>query len=112
MKEIWYIAIALVIWNLIVFVVYALDKRKAKRGDWRISEKALLLMAAFMGGAGALFGMRIFRHKTKHLKFKIGVPLLLVLNIAVIALFIIFNPTFPLDAWASNNQMHGVSIWL
>jgi len=94
-KEIWYIAIALVIWNLIVFVVYGLDKRKAKRGDWRISEKALLLMAAFMGGTGALFGMRIFRHKTKHLKFKIGVPLLLVLNIAVIVLFVMFNPIFP-----------------
>ena len=61
-------------------------------------KNTLLLMAAVMGGVGALFGMHAFRHKTKRLKFKIGVPLLLVLNIAVIALFVIFNPIF-LHQW-------------
>ena len=95
MKEIWYIVIAFLVWNIIVFAAYGFDKHKAKRGKWRISENALLLMAAFMGGMGALFGMRIFRHKTKHLKFKIGVPLLLVFNITVVVLFAIFNPIFP-----------------
>ena len=68
-------------WNIIVFAIYGIDKRKAKRGSWRISEKTLILSALFFGGTGALLGMFAFRHKTKHLKFNIGVPLLLILNI-------------------------------
>lgn len=59
-------------------------KSKAGRGGRRISERTLLLAAAFMGGLGALLGMYIFRHKTKHARFRFGVPLLLVLNIIVI----------------------------
>ena len=78
----------LVLWNIIVFAMYGLDKHKAKRNKWRISEKTLLLSAALMGGLGALFGMRIFRHKTKYPEFKIGVPLLLILNIIFIAIYI------------------------
>ena len=73
------------IWNIIVFGMYGFDKGFAKRGSRRISEKTLLLAAALLGGLGALLGMCIFRHKTKHAKFRIGVPLLLVFNIAVIA---------------------------
>jgi len=62
--------------------MYAIDKASAKSGGWRISEKALLTAAAIMGGPGAFIGMHLLRHKTKHIKFRIGVPLLLLLNIA------------------------------
>lgn len=79
----WAISI-LGVWNIVVFVMYGIDKRKAKRGSSRISERSLLLSAAFIGGPGALLGMSVFRHKTKHAKFVIGVPLLLIMNIAVV----------------------------
>ena len=80
-----YAILFLGIWNIIVFAMYGVDKRKAKRGRRRISEKTLLLTAALMGGLGALTGMFAFRHKTKHAKFLVGVPLLLIINMAVIA---------------------------
>ena len=73
-----------VIWNIIVFAMYGIDKQNAKYGKRRISENTLLLSAALMGGTGALLGMHIFRHKTKHSKFRIGVPLLLLMNIIII----------------------------
>jgi len=76
-------AIIFAVWNIIVFAAYGADKHKAKGDKRRISESTLLLMAALMGGPGALLGMRVFRHKTKHLKFTIGIPLLLAMNIAV-----------------------------
>ena len=85
MNHIQIAVLMLVAWNLIVFFMYGIDKRKAKKNRQRVSEKTLLLAAAFMGGIGALIGMRTFRHKTKHKKFTIGVPLLLILNIAVAA---------------------------
>jgi len=88
----WHIAAiaAIGIWNFVVFAMYGTDKRRAKRGRRRISEKTLLLSALFMGAAGALLGMHIFRHKTRHAKFTVGVPLLLVLNIAVVVLWIVY----------------------
>ena len=85
-------AIAIMVWNIIVFSLYGLDKHKAKRGRQRISERTLLLAAAFMGAPGAWFGMYTFRHKTKHFKFKVGVPLLLFIHIAVVAAIIYFLP--------------------
>ena len=75
---------ALGIMSVITFFLYGADKRKAKKGKWRISEKTLLLCALCMGGPGAFAGMRFFRHKTKHLHFKILVPLFCIINIAVI----------------------------
>jgi uncharacterized membrane protein YsdA (DUF1294 family)/rhodanese-related sulfurtransferase len=78
------IAVLIIVWNAIAFAVYGIDKFNARHGRRRISEKALLLSAALMGGFGALLGMCIFRHKTKHFKFVIGVPLLLALNVAVV----------------------------
>ena len=82
-----YAVMALVIWNAVVFILYGWDKHMARRGGWRVSEKTLLL-AAFMGGLGALCGMLAFRHKTRHLKFRIGVPLLLVVNIVIVVVAI------------------------
>ena len=67
-----------------MFLIYGLDKLKARTEKWRISEKTLLLLALFFGGTGALIGMGVFHHKTQHRKFTIGVPLLTLLNYAVI----------------------------
>ena len=69
--------------NLLAFALYGVDKLKAKKDAWRISEAALLLAALFGGSLGALLGMEIFRHKTKHVKFRILVPLFLILHIVL-----------------------------
>ncbi|MCL1855700.1 MAG: DUF1294 domain-containing protein [Clostridia bacterium] len=76
--------ILLGVWNVLVFALYGTDKQRATQGGRRISERTLLLAAALMGALGALLGMREFRHKTKHAKFRFGVPLLLLMNIAVL----------------------------
>ena len=81
----------LVVWNVLVCLLYGFDKFAAKRGMWRISEKTLLVTAFFMGGAGAYLGMEIFRHKTKHLKFRILVPLFFVINIVAVFLVMKFT---------------------
>jgi len=72
------------VWNLVVFIIYGADKRKAVRGKWRISETALILTAFLSGGLGAMLGMSFFHHKTKKLKFKILIPVAMVLNIVTI----------------------------
>ena len=69
--------------NVVTFLVYGLDKWKAKRDAWRISESTLLLLAAAGGSVGALLGMQIFRHKTKHVKFTVGVPAILLVQVAL-----------------------------
>lgn len=70
--------------NLIAFVMYGLDKSRAKRGKWRISEKALFLIALLGGSIGAIAGMHLFHHKTKHWYFRIGLPLILLAQIILI----------------------------
>lgn len=71
--------IYLIIINLVAFTAYGVDKWKAKKDKWRISEKTLILLAAIGGALGAYAGMRYFRHKTQHKKFTICVPLFLIL---------------------------------
>ena len=78
----------LVIINIVTFVVYGIDKWKAKRGNWRISEATLLMLAVIGGAIGALLGMKVWHHKTMHLKFKYGLPLILLAQIALIYLII------------------------
>ena len=63
-------------------------KRKAKHGYWRISEATLLMQAVIGGSIGALLGMKVWHHKTLHKKFKYGLPLILLIQIAVVYLFI------------------------
>ena len=75
---------AFLCWNIIVFAFYGVDKWKAIHNKWRIRESTLLLLPFFMGGFGALMGMKVFRHKTKHIKFKILVPIALIVNVALI----------------------------
>jgi len=74
--------------NVLTFVVYGVDKWKAKQGKWRISEATLLMLAVIGGTIGALLGMQVWHHKTMHLKFKYGLPLILLAQIALIALVI------------------------
>jgi uncharacterized membrane protein YsdA (DUF1294 family) len=74
----WYLAII----NIVVLVIYGGDKLFAKLDTWRVPEKVLLLFAVFGGSVGALLAMQLFRHKTRHLKFRYGVPVILLLQIA------------------------------
>ncbi len=67
--------------NAVTFITYGIDKYKAKKGKWRVSEAKLLLMAVFGGSLGARLGMKAFHHKTMHKKFYIGVPAIIVLQI-------------------------------
>lgn len=71
--------------SLVLFIVMGADKRLAIKKSRRVPEKSLFLMAALGGGLGGIAGMAVFRHKTKHASFKIGMPLLLLLNLAVLA---------------------------
>ena len=70
--------------NVVTFVVYGIDKWKAKHSKMRIREAALLMLAVLGGSIGALLGMRIWHHKTMHKKFKYGLPLILLAQIALI----------------------------
>jgi uncharacterized membrane protein YsdA (DUF1294 family) len=83
----------LLVWNLLVFALYGMDKRRAVRGNWRIQEKTLLLVAFLYGGLGALAGMRVFHHKTRHRKFTVLVPLAFLLQLALpgVLSFIIYR---------------------
>lgn len=71
----------LVTLNLCGIVIMAYDKHRAKRGQWRVQEKTLLLVTGFGGSLGILAGMILFHHKTKHLKFVLGVPLIILLQV-------------------------------
>ena len=83
--------------NIVTFLVYGIDKwrstsgrllptgrKKAKKGSWRISEATLLILAVIGGSIGALLGMKVWRHKTQHKKFKYGLPLILIIQIILI----------------------------
>lgn len=84
------IIIYLVVMNLLAFAMFGIDKARAVRGVWRIPEAKLFVAAWAGGSAGALAGMLLFRHKTKHTKFLIGIPLILALQIAAVFAVIYF----------------------
>ena len=67
----------LLIINAAGFLLMLVDKWKAKKNRWRVRESTLLLVAALGGSVGSLAGMYLFRHKTQHLKFTLGIPLIL-----------------------------------
>lgn len=75
------IMIYYIVLNIGTFILYAIDKRRAVKRRWRISEKTLLGVAMFGGGLGALSAMFLFHHKTKHWKFRILVPFFVVLHL-------------------------------
>lgn len=88
--SVYLIAGYLLIVNIIAFAMMGIDKRRAKRGAWRISEKALFISALIGGSIGAICGMQFFRHKTKHWYFKYGMPAILILQLAVVAALLYF----------------------
>ncbi len=69
-------------WTLIAFALMGLDKWKARHESWRIPEKTLFLSAVLGGSAGAMLGMYLFRHKTRHRRFVIGMPVIFLLQLA------------------------------
>ena len=71
--------------NAVAFIMYGIDKYKAKKAKWRISEATLLLLAVLGGSIGAWMGMKVWHHKTKHKKFKYGIPAILLMQIALMA---------------------------
>lgn len=73
------------------FLIMGIDKRKAKRGLWRVPEKSIFLIALLGGGVGTWLGMQIFRHKTKHWYFKFGLPAISMLQLALLAAWVYWN---------------------
>ena len=84
-----YILAYLLIVNAAAFLLMLIDKIKAKKNRWRIKESTLMLSAAIGGSIGALAGMYTFRHKTLHRKFTIGIPAILILQIAAVLYFLL-----------------------
>ena len=78
--------------NLIGFAAMALDKRRAIRHKWRIPERTLFLIALLFGSIGVLTGMYVFRHKTKHLSFVIGMPAILIVQLAAVGYLVFAAP--------------------
>ena len=80
------ILIYLLLINVIAFIMYGADKSKAKKHAWRTPEATLIGVAVIGGSIGALAGMFFFHHKTKHIKFRLGLPVIFIAQIvAVIA---------------------------
>ncbi len=71
----------LLVWNFVAFALMGVDKAKARQGRWRIPEKTLFLSAILGGSVGAMLGMSLFRHKTQHRSFRLGMPLILGLQV-------------------------------
>ena len=70
--------------NVLAFVLMGLDKRRAKKNAWRIPERTLFLPVIFGGALGGVAGMRLFRHKTRHWTFRLGMPAILILQVAAL----------------------------
>ena len=81
------ILIYLIVINVVTFFIYGIDKWKAMRSKWRISEAMLLGLAVIGGSIGAWLGMKVWHHKTMHKKFKYGIPLILIVQITLLALY-------------------------
>ena len=70
--------------NIESFFLYGIDKYKAKKNKWRISEATLLMMAVIGGSIGAWVGMRLWHHKTMHKKFKYGIPIIIIMQVCLV----------------------------
>ena len=79
-----YITAFLLSVNVIAFFMYGIDKWKAKKDKWRTSEATLMWLAVICGSIGAWLGMKVWHHKTMHKKFRYGLPLIIIVQIALI----------------------------
>ncbi len=77
--------------NIVAFFLMGIDKKKARTGAWRIPEKTLFLSAILGGSIGSICGMQLFRHKTKHKSFVIGMPAILVVQLSLAAAYFYFS---------------------
>lgn len=100
--------IYLAIINIVTLIVYGVDKLKAKRHQWRIPESTLILLAVIGGSIGALLGMKIWHHKTKHKKFKYGIPIILALQLAL-AVYIMYSDLLPNHSFLDEKWLLGNS---
>ncbi len=80
--------LTIVIWNLTIMFIYGIDKHRARKKLWRISEKILILPAFLLGSMGAMFGMILFNHKTSKIKFRLLIPLAFIINILFLVLIV------------------------
>ncbi|KLU63901.1 hypothetical protein DEAC_c41300 [Desulfosporosinus acididurans] len=87
MLPIKYVILIYILWNCCVFITMGRDKKKAKMGQWRISEATLLWMGVF-GGVGLFAGMKYFHHKTSHPKFLVAAPVFVIFNTAILGFLI------------------------
>ena len=78
------VATVIVIMNIVSFCLMGYDKKRARQGKWRVSEKMLFLATACFGGLGGILGMNVFHHKTKHWYFRVFFPMLLVIQIVLL----------------------------
>lgn len=74
----------LILINIVTFILFAIDKKRAKKNQWRIPESQLLFFSLLGGSIGGIIAMNIVKHKTKKPKFTIGMPLLLLINIFIV----------------------------
>ena len=81
----------LIITNIVTFLVYGLDKWKAKKSKWRIREAALLLLAVLGGSIGAWLGMKVWHHKTMHKKFRYGIPAIIIIQLILITGYLLLR---------------------
>lgn len=88
-----YFTIFILVMTVITFVVFGIDKWKARNDKWRTPESTLFLLAIFGGSIGALLGMQVWRHKTQHWSFRLGIPLILLLQVAITLWFIYATQT-------------------
>ena len=86
-----YFIIYVLVINILSFLIMGYDKYLAKNNKWRISEATLIFFSLILGSIGSYLGMQKFRHKTKHLKFTIGIPFIFILNILTLYLLFKYN---------------------
>ena len=77
----------LVIINIVTFLVYGIDKWKARKAMWRVREASLLMLAVLGGSIGAWLGMKVWHHKTQHKKFRYGIPAIIIIQLVIIGYF-------------------------
>ncbi len=84
-----YFVIYILAMSIITFVVFGIDKWKAKNEKWRTPESTLFLLSIFGGSIGALLGMQVWHHKTQHWSFRLGIPFILILQLGLLGWYLL-----------------------